>query len=125
MSLEADPGQYAWLAQEGEQIVGYVSAFATQSLAAGRWEIDELAVHPQAQGRGVGTALVRRALEVGAQQSGLRETTGLTVVGLWERGTFLNPTATTPIHATTVLLMAGTAEQLKKYDEHFGGHEKS
>ena len=59
------------------------------------------------------------------QESRLRETTGLTIVGIWERGAFLNPTAATPINATTVLLMAGTAEQLQNYDEHFGGHQKS
>ncbi len=59
------------------------------------------------------------------QQSGLRETTGLTIVGVWERGAFLNPTAETPINATTVLLMAGTAEQLQNYDKHFGDYQKS
>ena len=59
------------------------------------------------------------------QQSRLRETTGLTVVGIWERGSFLNPTPETPINATTVLLMAGTAEQLQNYDKHFGGYQKS
>ncbi len=59
------------------------------------------------------------------QQSRLRETTGLTVVGIWERGTFENPAAATRINATTVLLMAGTAEQLKNYDDHFGGHQQS
>ncbi len=59
------------------------------------------------------------------QQSGLRATTGLTVVGVWERGAFENPSAATLINATTVLLMAGTAEQLQNYDEHFGGYQKS
>ena len=67
------------------------------------------------------TPLVGKTL----QQSSLRETTGLTVVGVWERGTFLNPTATTVINSTTVLLMAGTAEQFQNYDEHFGGYRKS
>ena len=66
------------------------------------------------------TTLVDKTL----QQCGLRETTGLTVVGVWERGVFENPTAATRINATTVLLMAGTAEQLKNYDDHFGGHQK-
>lgn len=79
-ALEADPGQYAWVAEEGDHIVGYVSAFPTHSLAASRWEVDELAVHPQAQGRGIGTALVARALAVGAQQSGLHEARALVAV---------------------------------------------
>ena len=67
------------------------------------------------------TTLVGKTL----QQSRLRETTGLTIVGVWERGTFENPTAATVINATTVLLMAGTTEQLQNYDEHFGSYQKS
>lgn len=80
VALEAEPGQHAWVAQEGARIVGYVSAFATSSQAAERWEVDELAVHPQAQGRGIGTALVARALEAGAQQAGLRKARALVSV---------------------------------------------
>jgi ribosomal protein S18 acetylase RimI-like enzyme len=80
VDLEADPGQYAWLAVAGDRIVGYVSAFATHSLTAGRWEVDELAVHPQAQGRGIGTTLVAQALAEGARQSGLREARALVAV---------------------------------------------
>jgi len=67
------------------------------------------------------TPLVGRTL----QQSRLRETTGITIVGVWEKGTFEIPTAATVINATTVLLLAGSAEQLKNYDEHFGGYQKS
>jgi ribosomal protein S18 acetylase RimI-like enzyme len=80
VALEADPGQYAWVAEDGSQVVGYVSAFATHSLAAGRWEVDELAVLPQAQGQGIGTALVARALEAGARQACLREARALVAV---------------------------------------------
>ncbi len=58
------------------------------------------------------------------QQSRLRETTGITVVGIWERGKFEIPTAATHINSTTVLLLAGSAEQLKNYDEHIGGYQK-
>ena len=67
------------------------------------------------------TPLVGRTL----QQSRLRETTDITIVGVWERGTFEMPTAATMINSTTVLLLAGSAEQLKRYDEHFGGYQKS
>ena len=52
-------------------------------------------------------------------QSNLREKTGVTVVGLWERGQFKIPQPQTRIDSTTVLLLAGSAEQLKKYDEVF------
>jgi ribosomal protein S18 acetylase RimI-like enzyme len=81
VALEADPNHYAWVGERRERVVGYVSAFVTFSQAAGRWEIDELAVHPQAQRQGIGTALVARALEVGAQQEGLREARALVAVG--------------------------------------------
>ena len=66
------------------------------------------------------TVLVGKTL----QQSRLRETTGITVVGVWERGQFEIPTAALRINSTTVLLMAGSAEQLKDYDEHIRGHQK-
>lgn len=57
-------------------------------------------------------------------ESNLREKTGITVVGLWERGKFEIPRPQTRIHATTVLLLAGSAEQLKKYDETFSNYRQ-
>ena len=55
-------------------------------------------------------------------QSNLREKTGVTVVGLWERGLFEIPRPQTRINATTVLLLAGSAEQLETYDEVFSSY---
>jgi len=52
-------------------------------------------------------------------ESKLRETIGVTVVGIWERGRFEIPHPQTRINSTTVLLLAGSAEQLNKYDEIF------
>jgi len=52
-------------------------------------------------------------------ESKLREKTGVTVVGIWERGIFEIPQPQTRINSTTVLLLAGSAEQLNKYDEIF------
>ena len=52
-------------------------------------------------------------------QSNLREETGVTVVGLWERGKFKMPEPQTRINSTTVLVLAGSAEQLKNYDKIF------
>ncbi|MFH1083070.1 MAG: NAD-binding protein, partial [Pseudomonadota bacterium] len=57
-------------------------------------------------------------------ESKLRQTTGINVVGIWERGNFEIPTPQTLINPTTVLLLAGSAEQLKGYDEHFGRYQK-
>ena len=52
-------------------------------------------------------------------QSNLREKTGVTVVGLWERGQFKIPKPQTRINSTTVLVLAGSVEQLKNYDKNF------
>ena len=49
----------------------------------------------------------------------LRETTGLTVVGLWDRGQFIVPRPQTEITATMVMVLAGSAEQLDAYETSF------
>lgn len=50
-------------------------------------------------------------------ESRLRNATGLTVVGTWERGKFEIPGPETPLEATTVLLLAGSEEQLARFTE--------
>ena len=60
-----------------------------------------------------GTPLVGRRLA----ESRLREVTGLTVVGLWERGKFVIPQPDTRLENTTVLVLAGSAEQLARFTE--------
>ena len=62
------------------------------------------------------TPLVGKTL----QQSKLRETIGINVVGIWERGQFNIPDAQTLINPTTVLLLAGTENQFNEYDTKFG-----
>lgn len=49
--------------------------------------------------------------------TGIREKTGLTVVGIWERGKFIPPLPQTVITTAQVLVMAGSEEQLAKYEE--------
>lgn len=56
-------------------------------------------------------------------ESNLRKTTGVTIVGLWERGQFELPTPETRINPTTVLVLAGTVKQLDKYDEVFSTYQ--
>jgi ribosomal protein S18 acetylase RimI-like enzyme len=80
VALLSDPGQHTLLAQEGVRILGYVSAFATHSIEAGRWEVDELAVHPSAQGSGIATALVARIMEQATGCAGLSEARALVAV---------------------------------------------
>ncbi|TKB24833.1 potassium channel protein [Desulfopila sp. IMCC35006] len=48
---------------------------------------------------------------------GMREKTGVTVVGLWEKGKFQVPRPETVISSTTLLLLAGTAKQLDRFEE--------
>ena len=66
------------------------------------------------------TSLVGKTL----QQSELRKTIGINVVGVWERGRFIIPTAQTLINPTTVLLLAGSADQFSEYDQKFGREKK-
>lgn len=58
------------------------------------------------------------------KQAALREKVGINVVGVWERGRFRIPDARTLISPATVLLLAGSAEQLKNYDERFGHYKQ-
>jgi Trk K+ transport system NAD-binding subunit len=99
----------------GQSLARRVLRVNTRSNAIGN--IDTLLI---AEAPAMRTALVGKTL----QQSRLRETTGITVVGLWERGKFEIPTAATRVESTTVLLLAGSAEQLKCYDEFIGGQHR-
>lgn len=60
-----------------------------------------------------GTPLVGKTLS----ESKLRQELGINVVGIWERGKFIKPEPSTLIKKESVLLMAGTLEQLRTYDE--------
>jgi len=62
-----------------------------------------------------GTPLIGQTLA----ESRLREMLGVTVVGVWERGRFENPKAETRIGPHTVLVLAGSHEQLQRYNELF------
>ncbi len=44
---------------------------------------------------------------------------GVSVIGLWDRGDFQNASPDSIIGQNTILLLAGSAEQLAQYDEHF------
>lgn len=47
----------------------------------------------------------------------LREMTGINIVGIWQRGKFKTPFPHTSLSFNTILVLAGTEDQLKKYDE--------
>lgn len=65
-----------------------------------------------AEATAAGTDLVGRAL----RDCALRERTGITVVGGWERGQFRTASAEMSIGAKTVLLLAGSREQLDRFN---------
>jgi len=64
-----------------------------------------------------GTLLEGKSLS----ESRLREVTGVTVVGLWNRGAFQFPHAHTRIAPDTVLVLAGSEAQFRQYDELMSG----
>ena len=62
------------------------------------------------------TPLIGKTLK----ESKIREKFGINVVGIWERGDFKSSHPDLKIHPHSVLVLAGTVDQLRKYDELFG-----
>ena len=50
-------------------------------------------------------------------KSGLREKTGVILVGIWEGGKFLIPRPQTVIRTNSILLLAGSEEHFRRYNE--------
>jgi Trk K+ transport system NAD-binding subunit len=75
-------------------------------------QLDELAI---AEAAAAGTRLVGHTL----REAGLRERFKLNVAGLWQRGHFSPARPETQVTPGTVLLLAGTQEQLAAYDAEF------
>ena len=73
-------------------------------------EFDDLII---AEAPVAGTPLVGKSLGEGW----LREMTGLTAVGAWDRGRFTVPGPGSRLHPSTVLILAGTEEQLLQFSE--------
>jgi Trk K+ transport system NAD-binding subunit len=99
---------------------------ATQVLPIKRWLGEQLAtrvttqhgeVHPIGQYRALRFAeLPVRNTSLDGQtlrEAGLREKTGATVVGLWERGSLRPVRPDAPLAPTSVMVVAGTTEQLR------------
>lgn len=54
------------------------------------------------------------------RETQLREKLGINIVGIWERGKFLGSHPDTKISSHSVVMMAGSVGQLRKYDELVG-----
>ncbi len=77
--------------------------------------IGEFAGLKIAEATAVGTELLGRSLG----EVRLRARLGIGILGVWHRGRFEVATAATVLNSSTVFLMAGTAEQLAKYDAQY------
>ncbi|MDR2550429.1 MAG: NAD-binding protein [Desulfobulbus sp.] len=73
----------------------------------------------------IAEALAMRTHLVGktVRQLGLRQATGITIVGLWNRGHFTLPRPETVIESSTVLVLAGAESQLADYGTYIGETE--
>jgi voltage-gated potassium channel len=75
-------------------------------------QFDQLLI---AEAPAAGTPLVGKTIK----ESRLRESCGVTIVGMWERGKFLFPYPDTKISNSTVLVLTGKKENFVLYDELF------
>ncbi len=69
----------------------------------------------------IGAASAIRTPLVGKRvyNSGLRRDTGITIVGIWEKGKMLLPSPDTEIHPFSILVLAGTARQFETFSERY------
>ncbi len=74
-----------------------------------------------AEATAAGTKLVGKTLA----ESKLRETVGVTVVGIWERGRFEAAWPDTDIDEHSVLMIAGSEGQIEDYNEHFSVYHET
>jgi len=57
-------------------------------------------------------------------EADLHARTGVQAVGIWHRGHFETPSATARLHASSLLVLAGTREQLQQYDAVFARQQE-
>lgn len=67
----------------------------------------------------IGETIVQETPLIGKtiKESRIRETAGVSIVGIWERGKFKTPHPDTIIRDESVLVLAGTVDQLRTYNE--------
>ncbi len=93
----------------GQALARRVLGYGHQANVIGRF--DELLIAEAAASR-------TRLQGLTLAQSRLRELTGVNVVGLWEEGRFSPPGPETRIGEATILVLAGSGEQIRRYEMH-------
>jgi Trk K+ transport system NAD-binding subunit len=116
LSLAGSSRVYQFTKMLGQSLARRVLGVSTQANIIGRFDELLIAEMPAMRSPLEGTTIL---------ESRVRELTGITVAGIWERGHFEIPKPDTRITASTVLVLAGSDEQLARFDTHFGRDEKS
>ncbi len=95
------------------EVLGSAMAARTLGLGGQSHVIGSFAGLRVAEAGAIGTDLVGRTLA----ESRLRGRFGVGIIGVWERGEFSIATADTLLGDSSMLLLAGTAEQLAAFDD--------
>ncbi len=94
------------------EILGSAMAERTLGLGGKSHVIGEFGGLQIAEAGAIGTDLVGKSLA----EARLRERLGVGIVGVWDRGDFKIAVAETTLRDSSMLLLAGTADQLAAYD---------
>ncbi len=105
------------IVQLGE-ILGAAMAARTFGLAGDSQVIGEFAGLRIAEASPTGTELLGKTLA----EAQLRKRLGVSIIGVWRRGAFSVATADTVLTDSSMLILAGTAEQLAAYDACYSTH---
>ena len=100
----------------GQSMVRRISGGDAMSHVIGEFDALQIAEATAAR-----TPLVGKTLA----ESGLRQLVGVNVIGVWERGHFETAHNETIVNENTVLVLAGSPEQLNTYDELFAIYNQS
>jgi Trk K+ transport system NAD-binding subunit len=98
----------------GQSLARRTLGARTRANIIGRFENLAIAEAPVMRTRLVGKTI---------KEIALRQATGITIVGLWNRGRFSLPKTETRIEPSTVLVLAGSEKQLAAYDDYVGDTE--
>ncbi len=94
------------------EVLGAAMAARTLGLGGQSHVIGSFAGLQIAEAGAIGTDLVDRTLA----ESKLRERFGIGIIGVWDRGEFAVATADTRLRDSSMLLLAGTTDQLAAFD---------